>query len=54
MTTIDQVEVATLEWVDWFNHRRINNYCTDRPPAEYEAVYYSQHRTQKTAEFSNP
>jgi putative transposase len=35
--TIDQVEVATLEWVDWFNHRRINSYCADMPPAEYEA-----------------
>lgn len=52
--TIDQVEVATLEWVDWFNHRRINSYCADIAPAEYEALYYSQHRTQKTAEFSNP
>lgn len=32
--TIDQVEVATLEWADWFNHRRINSYCADTPPAE--------------------
>jgi putative transposase len=51
--TVDQVEVATLEWVDWFNHRRLYEHCDDLPPAEYEALYYRQHRTQPTAEFSN-
>ncbi|MEW2482456.1 IS3 family transposase [Mycobacterium sp. NPDC049093] len=51
--TVDQVEVATLEWVDWFNHRRIYEYCGDMPPAECEALYYRHHRTQHTAEFSN-
>lgn len=25
--TVDQVEVATLEWVDWFNHRRLYEHC---------------------------
>ncbi|WP_258557983.1 IS3 family transposase [Rhodococcus sp. AG1013] len=51
--TVDQVEVATLEWVDWFNHRRLYEHCGDLPPAEYEALYYRDHRTQPVAEFSN-
>ncbi|QKT11913.1 transposase [Rhodococcus sp. W8901] len=51
--TVDQVEVATLEWVDWFNHRRLYEHCGDLPPAEYEALYYRDHRTQPIAEFSN-
>lgn len=40
--TIDQVEVATAEWVDWFNHRRLYKYCGDIPPAETEAAHYAQ------------
>ena len=40
--TIDQVEVATAEWVDWFNHRRLYEYCGDIPPAEMEAAHYAQ------------
>jgi putative transposase len=50
---VDQVEVATLEWVDWLPHRRLYEHCDDLPPAEYEALYYRQHRTQPAAEFSN-
>jgi putative transposase len=34
--TIDQVELATLEWVDWYNHRRLHGACERLPPAEYE------------------
>ena len=51
--TIDQVEVATAEWVDWFNHRRIYEYCGDLPPAQMEDAYYAQHETQTTAAVSN-
>uniref|UniRef100_UPI0004876803 integrase core domain-containing protein n=1 Tax=Rhodococcus sp. UNC363MFTsu5.1 TaxID=1449069 RepID=UPI0004876803 len=51
--TVDQVEVATLEWVDWFNHRRLYEHCGDLPPTEYEALYSRDHRTQSVAEFSN-
>lgn len=36
----DAVEYATLEWVDWFNHRRLLSSNCDRPPAEVEAEYY--------------
>jgi len=37
---LDDVEYATLEWVDWFNHHRILQPIGDIPPAEYEANYY--------------
>jgi putative transposase len=40
--TAGQVELATLEYVDWFNHRRLYEACGDIPPAELEAAYYSQ------------
>ena len=34
--TIDVVEYATLEWVDWFNHRRLLEPIGNIPPAEKE------------------
>jgi transposase InsO family protein len=37
---LDAVEYATLEWVDWFNHRRILETIGNVPPAELEATYY--------------
>lgn len=37
----EQVEIATLEYVDWFNHRRIYEACDGIPPAELEAAYDS-------------
>jgi putative transposase len=40
--TAEQVEIATLEYVDWYNHRRLYEACGDIPPAELEAAYYSQ------------
>jgi putative transposase len=36
------VEFATLEWVDWFNHRRLLEPIGYLRPAEYEARYYAQ------------
>jgi putative transposase len=36
---IDQVEYATLEWVDWFNHRRLLEPIGYVPPAEFEAAF---------------
>ena len=41
--SLDELELATLEYIDWFNHRRLHSACGYRPPAEYEAVYYDQH-----------
>jgi len=37
---LDAVEYATLEWVDWFNHRRLLEPIGNVPPAEFEASYY--------------
>jgi putative transposase len=34
--TIAQVELATLEWVDWYNHRRLHGACNGLPPVEFE------------------
>ena len=39
---VDAVEYATLEWVDWFNNRRLLEPIGDIPPAEFEEVYYQQ------------
>jgi putative transposase len=36
---IDAVEYATLEWVDWFNHRPLLEPIGNVPPAELEASY---------------
>ena len=33
-------EYATLEWVDWFNHRRLLSSIGDVPPAENEQLHY--------------
>ena len=39
--TVEDVELATLEWVDWYNQRRLHSACGDVPPAEFEAMFYS-------------
>jgi putative transposase len=40
--SFEAVEFATLEWVDWFNNRRLLAPIGNRPPAEAEAAYYAQ------------
>ena len=39
---LDDVEFATLEWVDWFNHRRLLGPIGDIPPAEMEEIYFRE------------
>ena len=43
---LDDVEFATLGYIDWFNHRRLHGEITDDntylTPAEFEATYYRQ------------
>jgi transposase InsO family protein len=41
---IEEVEFATLEWVDWFNNRRLLGPIGNIPPAEFEALYDERHR----------
>ena len=45
--SLEAVEFATLEWVDWFNHRRLLEPIGNMPPAEAEEHYYAQ--LQETA-----
>lgn len=40
--TLDAVEYATLQWVDWFNNRRLLEPIGHVPPVEFEAQYYRQ------------
>ena len=37
--SLEAVEYATLEWVDWYNNERLHSACGWRPPAEYESLY---------------
>lgn len=39
---LEQIEFATLEWVDWFNNRRLLKPIGDIPPVEFEQQYYHQ------------
>lgn len=39
--SLEAVEYATLEWVDWFNYRRLLEPIGNIPPAEAEAAYYA-------------
>ena len=39
--SLEAVEFATLEWVDWFNHRRLLEPIGNIPPAEAEAAYFA-------------
>lgn len=38
---LDAVEYSTLDWVSWFNNKRILEPIGNIPPAEYERMYYS-------------
>jgi putative transposase len=40
--SVDQVELATGEWVDWWNRERLHGACGGIPPAEFEAAYAAQ------------
>ena len=52
---LDDVEFATLGYIDWFNHRRLHGEITEDnsyvTPAEFEAAYY---RHNSLAEASSP
>jgi len=44
---LDEVEYATLEWVDWFNHQRLLEPIGYVPPAEFEKEYYRKTASEK-------
>jgi putative transposase len=41
----DELELATLSWVHWFNEDRLHSHCDDVPPAEFEAAFYAAQHT---------
>lgn len=46
---LDDLELATLEWADWFNHQRLFHELGRIPPAEYEADHYQQTESRHQA-----
>ena len=40
--TVEAVEFAVLEWVDWFNNRRLLEPIGNIPPKEFEMMYYER------------
>jgi putative transposase len=42
---VEAVEFATLEWVDWFNNRRLLEPIGNIPPVEFEEQYYQNQNT---------
>ena len=42
---VDELELATLSWVHWFNEHRLHGHCRDVPPAEFEAAFYAAQQT---------
>jgi putative transposase len=43
LRSLDELELTTLEYIGWFNHRRLHSACGYCPPAEYQAIYSDQH-----------
>ncbi len=44
--TIEDVELATLGWVHWFNNDRIHSYLDDTSPDHFEAAYAAPNTDQ--------
>lgn len=51
---LDEVEYATLEWVDWFNHRRILEPIGNIPPAEFEDYYWGKEDQEEREGLKQP
>ncbi len=47
--TVEQVELATAAWVDWWNRQRLHSACGDIPPAEFEAAYHARQVSPEAA-----
>ena len=46
---IEHVEWETLNYVDWFNNRRIHESLDYVPPVEFEAAYYDSSESENLA-----
>jgi transposase InsO family protein len=49
LRTLDDVEYPTMEWVDWYNNRRLHSLLDYVPPEEYESTYYAHLPTSQPA-----
>ena len=49
---IDDLEIATAVYLDWFNHRRLHGEIGTIPPTESETNHYSQNPTRSVVEAS--
>ena len=38
----DDVMIATMDWMQWYNEVRLHSYCGDMPPKEYEKIHYKE------------
>jgi hypothetical protein len=45
--TVEEVELATLSWVHWYNTERLHGYLGDVPPDEYEETHHAQQTTRE-------
>jgi putative transposase len=44
---VDDLELATMSWVSWFNTHRLHGEIDHVPPIEYENEYYRRHNTAR-------
>lgn len=49
LRTLDDVDYATMEWIDWYNNHRLNSVLDYVPPVEDETAYYAQLRASQPA-----
>ena len=49
LRTIEDVEYPVMEWVDWYNNRRLHSLLGYVPPVEYESAYYAQQSMSQPA-----
>jgi putative transposase len=52
--TVDELELATLDWVDWFNHDRLHGALGHVPPIEFENEHYRQINAQQQPLLGEP
>jgi putative transposase len=50
--SIDDLEIAVAEYIDWFNHRRLHGEIGTIPPVEYEHDHYRHHHAPTTVDAS--
>ena len=49
LETLSDVEELTLDWVDWYNNRRLHSFLGNMPPEEYELNYDAENGPSKNA-----